>query len=108
MALLQQPLGFLERLRDEYGGVVGLLMGGERVVLVAGTPTAWVGLFVCLVKGELPGPMLSLACTCAQIQVAGVLGAGVPRRYQAGGEVLATQGCSPRGLGCVFGLLQSS
>jgi hypothetical protein len=34
--LLQQPLGFLEQLRRQYGTVVGLLLGGERVVLVAG------------------------------------------------------------------------
>lgn len=35
MFLLQSPLDFITRLRREYGPVVGLLLGGERVVLVS-------------------------------------------------------------------------
>ncbi len=36
VAMLQAPLPFLQQLRQEHGSVVGLLLGGERVVLVAG------------------------------------------------------------------------
>lgn len=35
LGLLSDPLGTLSRLRREYGPLVGLLLGGERVVLVA-------------------------------------------------------------------------
>jgi hypothetical protein len=35
LALLSDPLAFISRLRREYGPLVGLLLGGERVVLVA-------------------------------------------------------------------------
>jgi len=35
LGLLSDPLGFISRLRREHGPVVGLLLGGERVVLVA-------------------------------------------------------------------------
>jgi hypothetical protein len=33
--MLQQPLAFLERVRRQHGPLAGLLLGGERVVLVA-------------------------------------------------------------------------
>jgi hypothetical protein len=39
--LLSSPLPFLEQLRRRHGTVVGLLLGGERVVLVAGERRAW-------------------------------------------------------------------
>ena len=34
--MLQAPLPFLQELRQQHGTLVGLLLGGERVVLVAG------------------------------------------------------------------------
>jgi hypothetical protein len=39
-AFLANPLAFLTESRSQYGGVVGLLFGGERVVLVSDPPAA--------------------------------------------------------------------
>ena len=61
--MLQQPLAFLEGVRREHGGVAGLLLGGERAVLVAGAHPAAVlrcrgarcGAAASLVVGLPPG-----------------------------------------------------
>lgn len=38
--MLQDPLGFLEEVTQQHGNVVGLVLGGQRVVLVADPDTA--------------------------------------------------------------------
>lgn len=35
LQLLGRPLAFVEEAAQQYGGLVGLLLGGERVVLVS-------------------------------------------------------------------------
>ena len=38
--MLADPLAFLEKITQEYGKVVGMVLGGERVVLVADSAIA--------------------------------------------------------------------
>ncbi len=40
LQLLADPLGFLDRITNQYGPVVGLVLGGEYVAVVADAPSA--------------------------------------------------------------------
>jgi hypothetical protein len=79
VSLLGGPLQFLADITSRYGSVVGLLLGGERVVLVADQHTArqvCVCVRACVRACEC---VCVCACACSFLRVDGV--SGVTRRF---------------------------
>lgn len=60
--MLQSPLAFLDNTRQRYGPVAGLLLGGERVVLVAGGRHSLMAVLGCSCVLVAPAPPKLASC----------------------------------------------